>query len=358
MVKRGRALLLLAVCLCAGCGKNSVELIDADARGIQEEAEEPAVAELFAMDTYMTLTAYGENAEEALALAEEKIRELDAVLSIGDPDSEIYKLNEEGKAEVSQDTYDLIGEGLAVWKETGGAFNAAMEPLMELWGFTTGNYQVPEEEDLEEKLALTDVSEIVTDEKSRRISLREGMKIDLGGIAKGYTSEKLMEIFKEQGITSAMVSLGGNVQVLGEKPDGSLWRVAIQDPDSSEGYLGVLEISDQAVITSGGYERCFEENGVVYHHILDPETGYPANHGYQSVTIVSRDGSLADALSTALFVMGTDKAETYWMEHPDSFDAIFLTTEGELSVTEGIADSFTSDHEVRVIKKGYRSKGK
>lgn len=357
-MKKRKLLLLLLLCLCVGCEKRSAEPESQNSQESQEsqsrqtDAGEPVTSELFAMDTYMSLTAYGENAEEALALAEQKIEELDELLSIGNSGSEIYGLNETGKAAVSQDTYDLIEEGLAIWKDTDGAFNVAMEPLMELWGFTSGNYQIPKEEELAEKLALTDASKVTVEEENREISLEtEGMKIDLGGIAKGYTSEKLMEIFEEQGLTSAMVSLGGNVQVLGKKPDGSLWRVAIQNPDSDEAYLGVLETSDKAVITSGGYERYFEENDVVYHHILDPETGYPADNGYVSVTIVSEDGSLADALSTALFVMGPEKAELYWKEHSDSFDAIFLTTEGELAVTEGIADAFTSDYEVRVIGK-------
>ena len=351
-MRKRKVLLLLLLCLCVGCGKRSEETEGQESQNQQENTEEPATTELFAMDTYMTLTAYGENAEEALEMAEQKIEELDRMLSIGNPDSEIAKINTDGKAEVSQDTYDLIDEGLKIWKETDGAFNITMEPLMELWGFTSGDYQVPAQEELEEALKLTDVSEVAAEEENREIFLgTEGMKVDLGGIAKGYTSEKLMEIFREQGIQNAMVSLGGNVQVLGTKPDGSPWRVGIENPDENGGYLGVLETSDRAVITSGGYERYFEEDGVAYHHILDPATGYPADNGYQSVTIISADGSLADALSTALFVLGPEKAEAYWKEHSDSFDAIFLTNEGELAITEGIADVFTSDYEVRIIEK-------
>lgn len=356
-------MLLLALCLCVGCGKRDAEtkntetenpetLETLEIQDSQTDTGEPATAELFAMDTYMSLTAYGEQGEEAVEQAKQKIEELDEILSIGNPDSEISELNKNGEAVVSQDTYALITEGIAIWAETGGAFNITMEPLMELWGFTSENYRVPEQGELEDSLKLTDVSKITADDASGKVSLGiEGMEIDLGGIAKGYTSEKLMEIFREQGIGSAMVSLGGNVQVLGKKPDGSLWRVAIQSPEDGDGYLGILETSDRAVITSGGYERYFEEGGEVYHHILNPATGYPADSGYESVTIVSEDGSLADALSTALFVLGPEKAEDYWREHADSFDAVLLTTEGELSVTEGIADAFTSDYEVRVIEK-------
>ena len=179
----------------------------------------------------------------------------------------------------------------------------------------------------------------------------EVMKVDFGGIAKGYTSASVMEIFKECGVASGLVSLGGNVQALGSKVDGCSWKVAVQNPDSEENYLGVLSIKDKAVITSGGYERYFEKNGKVYHHIIDPSTGYPANSGLKSVTIVSNDGTLADGLSTSLFIMGLKKATDYWRENSDKFDAIFLTSDNKQYATEGIYDNYSSDYTVEKIKK-------
>ena len=154
-----------------------------------------------------------------------------------------------------------------------------------------------------------------------------------------------------KGVTSGLVNLGGNAQVLGTKPDGSLWRVAVQSPDSEDEYLGVLETKDKAIITSGGYERYFEKDGVTYHHIIDPSTGYPADNGLISVTIVSADGTLADGLSTSLFVMGKDKATDYWKAHSDEFDMILLTDDEKLYVSEGIKDSFTSDREFEIVEK-------
>ena len=151
-------------------------------------------------------------------------------------------------------------------------------------------------------------------------------------------------------MTGAILSLGGNVQCMGTKPDGSKWHIGIQRPDGGEGYLGVLTLTDKAVITSGGYERYFEENGTIYHHIIDPETGYPADSGLTSVTIVSADGALADALSTACFILGKEKAEAYWKAHADQFDMILYTEEGELLITEGLADIFESDLPVVVVK--------
>ena len=152
-------------------------------------------------------------------------------------------------------------------------------------------------------------------------------------------------------MTSGLVNLGGNAQVLGTKPDGSLWRVAVQSPDAEDEYLGVLETKDKAIITSGGYERYFEKDGVTYHHIIDPSTGYPAENGLISVTIVSADGTLADGLSTSLFVMGKDKAVDYWRTHSDEFDMILLTDDEQLYVSEGIKDSFTSDRDVNIVAK-------
>ena len=201
-------------------------------------------------------------------------------------------------------------------------------------------------------LKHVDAAKISYDKDTREISFEDDqMKIDLGGIAKGYTSSRIMDIFKENGITSGLVNLGGNVQALGTKTDGSNWRVAVQSPDDTEDYLGVLSIRDKAVITSGGYERYFEQDGVTYHHIIDPKTGYPAENGLVSVTIVSSDGTLADGLSTSLFIMGEEKAAEFWKAHSNEFEAIFATDDGTIYVTEGLKDSFTTDLNMKVITK-------
>ena len=165
-----------------------------------------------------------------------------------------------------------------------------------------------------------------------------------------------MEIFASYNIDGAIISLGGNVQCMGLKPssDGSggkvQWRTGIQRPDYGDGYLGILTLTDKAIITSGGYERYFEENGEVYHHILDPKTGYPAKSGLTSVTIVSADGTLADGLSTSCFILGKDKAIAYWKAHQYAFDMILLTDEGDLLITKPLADAFTSDFDYSIIE--------
>ena len=323
---------------------------------LSEKSDTPTengnTTELFAMDTYMTLTAYGDNSQQALNSAKNKITSLDKTLSVGDKNSDVYKLNHSGKCKFSKETADIFKESKEICKNTDGAFNPAVYPLMKLWGFTDQNYNVPKKEEIKNLLKNIDLSDVDFNENTLDISFKKnGMGIDFGGIAKGYTSSQLMNIFKDNGIKSAMVSLGGNVQVLGTKPDGSFWKVGIQNPDGSDDYLGIVSARDKAIVTSGGYERYFEKDNKKYHHILDPNTGYPAESDLQSVTIVSSDGTLADAYSTALFVMGLDKSIDFWRNNSEKFDAIFYTNNNELYVTENLIDNFSSDNKFIEIKK-------
>ena len=305
------------------------------------------------MDTAMRVTAYGDRAKEAVQAAEEEIKRLDALFSVGNASGDIARLNENASAVVSGETCELINRSKELYNSTGGALNIAVYPLMEAWGFTSGEYRVPEQKEIDAMLTCMDVDEISCDENTGEVILPEGMGIDLGAIAKGYTSARLMDVFVSYDIASAIVSLGGNVQALGNKPDGTKWRVAVEDPFSEEGdsYAGILEITDQAVITSGAYERYFEQDGKRYHHIIDPATGYPAENGLASVTVVSQDGALADALSTALFVMGKDKALAYWKEHADEFNVILIEDNKDMTITEGLQDCFSSQNPFLVEKK-------
>ena len=261
--------------------------------------EEKAEQSFFAMDTVMALSAYGAGAEEAVAAAAAEINRLDAMLSTGNEDSEIASLNTGGEAALSEETFGLMKEALAIGGKTGGRFDITIYPVMEAWGFPTQEYRVPSAAQLKKLLRLVDRKKVLLNEADRSVSFaKKGMAVDLGGIAKGYTSGRVAAFFREHGIKSGLVNLGGNVQAIGAKTNGKKWRVAVRDPENPEGYICVVEVEDQAVITSGGYERYFEENGKIYHHIIDPATGYPAETGLASVTIVSTDGMLADALST------------------------------------------------------------
>lgn len=319
--------LLVAALMLAGCGA-------------QTSAEEPSQSrEVYAMDTVMTLEAYGQNADAALDEAVAEIERLDALWSIASSDDEIARLNAEKKITASADTLALLTRAKEISAATDGLFSTTIAPLMEAWGFTNGDYHVPDEAELSALLAHVDDEEIAISDST--VTIPADAKVDLGGIAKGFTSARVMEIFRENGVENGILSLGGNVQALGTKPDGSLWRVGLQDPADERALFATLELADKAVITSGAYERNFEQNGIVYHHIIDPRTGYPAESGLSSVTIVSDDGTLADGLSTALFIMGKEAAVEFWRSHRDDFDMVLLADDGTVTVSAGIADALT-----------------
>ncbi len=318
------------------------------------EKKKEASRQIFAMDTVMTIDAVGKDAQEAVDEACSEINRLDTLLGAENKKSEIYALNASGDAFVSTETKELIERALEISESTEGAFDITIYPLMQAWGFTSQEYRVPEQSEIEKLLASVGYDKVKVNDESGEVWLEDGSRIDLGGIAKGYTSSHLMDLFAGYDLQSARVSLGGNVQIYGSKEDGENWRIAIRDPsdpDSESKFLGIVEIEDGAVITSGGYERYFEEGGVTYHHILDPSTGYPSDSGLTSVTIVSSDGTLADGLSTALFVMGLDQASSYWRAHSDEFDFVIMTEDGKVYISEGLKGRFSSDYDYEVVGK-------
>lgn len=296
---------------------------------------------IFAMDTIMELQISGR--EDYTPEAEEYIRRLEKALSVTDPESEIAKLNAEGEGELSQETGLILKRALDVCKRTDGALDISIYPVLKTWGFTTGEYRVPSDTELEELLKNVDYSKVsILDDERPRVELEDGMQIDLGSVAKGYTGTAVADMLREQGVTHALINLGGNVQCIGAKPNGAKWQVAIKSPfeDSVSGIIGVMAADDVAIITSGGYERYFEENGKTYWHILDPKTGKPADKGLASVTVIGKDGLLCDGLSTALFVKGLDEAIEHYKES-DDFEAIFITQEKEIYITQGISEDFS-----------------
>lgn len=313
-----------------------------------------AEVDVYAMTTTMQLKAYGDRAPEAVQAAAEEIVRLDRLLSVGNPESEIGVINAKGEGEVSADTLAMLKKAGKVHERSGGALDISVYPMMELWGFTTEEYRVPSQEEIDSLLPLVDqdLMEIEEREEGALVRLAEGQGIDLGAVAKGFTSDRVAQIFRSYGLESGLIYLGGNVHCLGSKPGGTDWRIGIQDPGNSAGIVGVLAVSGKAVITSGAYERYFkdEETGKTYHHILDPATGCPAETGISSVTIVSPDGTLADSLSTACFVMGLEKSVEYWREYGDDFEMIIMDDDGLIHLTEGLEKSFTSEgHKVKII---------
>lgn len=294
---------------------------------------------LFAMDTYMTFKAYGENSTEALSQVTAEIQRLEKLFSVTDPNSDIGRINSSlGPSDVSSETAALIARSLEINKETNGAFDITLYPVSKEWGFTTGSYHVPDSETINELMKQTGSDKVTVSENI--VTVSDGAQADLGGIAKGYAGQKAAEILKENGVTSALLSLGGNIQAIGSKPDGTAWSVGIKDPENTSQLAAAVSVCDKAVVTSGTYERFFEENGTAYCHIIDTKTGCPVQSDLLSATVIGYDGTLCDALSTAFIVMGQQKAEEYLNIHTD-IDAVLITTDHRIFVTNGIFGDFS-----------------
>ena len=334
--KRIGALLLAlaAVSGLAGCGTRD-----------PDEAQESI--QVIAMDTAMVFTAYGERSTRAVYDAEEEVRRLDALLSRTSESSEVSMLNEAGgkAVPVGAEICGLLQTAADYAQATDGAFDITIAPLVSAWGFTTDSYQVPAQEEIDGLLVHVGMEHVHL--FGGDASLDEGTMIDLGGIAKGYAADQVAEIFRSRQVPRGKIELGGNILVIGDKPDGTAWRVGIQDPkraDAADGLVGVLNLMDAFAVTSGSYQRYFEQDGKIYHHIIDPATGYPADSGLTSVTVVADsepgNGTMCDALSTALFVMGEEKALDFWRSGRYDFQLVLVTADGRVVVTGGLRDSF------------------
>lgn len=341
-VKRITALLLaaLAVCGLTGCG------------GTRDPDEAQESIQVIAMDTAMVLTAYGKEPTRAVYDAEEEVRRLDALLSRTSGSSEVSMLNGAGgeMVPVGAEICTLIQTAGDFTEATGGAFDITIAPVVSAWGFTTDSYQVPDREALQTLLESVGMEHVHLSGGSARLD--PGTMIDLGGIAKGYTADRVAEIFQEHAVPRGKVELGGNILVIGDKPDGTAWRVGVQDPkhpDEADGLVCVLNLTDAFAVTSGSYQRYFEQDGKRYHHIIDPATGCPADSGLTSVTVVADsargNGTMCDALSTALFVMGEDKALDFWRSGVYDFQLVLVTEDGRVVVTEGLKDGFVEMEE-------------
>lgn len=301
----------------------------------------PEQLSLFAMDTYMTLAAYGENAADALAACGQELNRLEQQLSRTRENSPIWLLNALGCEQMSQEIVELLEAALHYSALTGGAFDITIAPLVNLWNITGDAPYLPRQDEIDALLPLVGAEHVHIDPiDSSIVSLDAGCAIDLGGIAKGYASDRMAALFDEYGVDSALVSLGGNVYARGTKPGGQAWTVAIQHPEA-DSYACLLTLTDAFAVTSGGYQRYFTgPDGVVYQHILDPKTGWPVQGDLLSVTIVAGSGTMADAYSTALYVMGAETAQAFWRQHQD-FDMVLITTDGRLLYTPGLADTLT-----------------
>ena len=333
--------------LLSGCG-NSDTSSSSSGSSIDKYS-----TQIFAMDTVMDISVYAKD-DAILTKASSLVTDLEKSLSTTDTNSEIYQLNQSKDAILSDDTAYLLERTLEFCAKTNGALDLSIYPVVRAWGFTTDSFQVPSQSEIDSLLSNVDYTKISYSKDEKHVILPEGMEIDFGSVAKGYTADKLAHLLKDNDISSALLNLGGNVQAVGSKPDGTPWKIAVKSPDDRTDYLGVLSVSDSAVVTSGGYERFFEDDdGNIYWHIIDPSTGTPAKNGIISATAIGPEGLYCDALSTSLFIMGAEKAEAFWKTYKD-FDMILVTDEDEVIITPGIKSTFeltpNSPYHVTVIE--------
>lgn len=308
---------------------------------LESGQNEAVTQKLFGMDTVVDITVYGENAQQAVTKANEELVRLENLLSVTKDESDITKINQNAgiKTAVSAEVMEILSKAQTVSKQTGGIFDVTVYPVVKAWGFTTDERHVPDERTLQALLPHVDYNKLLLDFDENTVSMEQNMAVDLGGIAKGYASQKIADTLKQNGVQSAVLNLGGNVQTIGRKPDGKNWGVAVEYPGTQEHFARV-DVGETSLITSGAYQRYFEENGKKYHHIIDPRTGMPADSGLKSATVVCGDPVVGDALSTALFIMGTRGAQEYYNQY-GGFDYILLTEDDEVYITKGIEKRFS-----------------
>ncbi len=295
----------------------------------------PVTSESYAMNTICTQTLYAEAG--ALQVNDIRINELERTLSKTMEGSDVWLLNHEGGASVQTDTEAVLARSLELAKQTGGAFDPAIGALIDAWGFGTGEERVPSAQEITALLQKPDYTAVSMNGDEVQTG---GAQIDLGGSAKGYALDALRSELDRQGISSGLVSLGGSIYARGKKPNGDEWRVGIRDPLGSEAdYVATLELVDECISTSGAYERGFEADGKYYHHIIDPKTGYPAQSGLLSVSVVGERGIDTDIYSTALFVMGLNAGKAF--AEQNSINAIFITEDKRIIATDGFGRDFT-----------------
>lgn len=341
-----RKILVLALCstLCLwGCGANTDEADSAQAESTastepaQEESYED-VQEL--IGTVVQVKAYGAQAEEAVQAAFTRAKELEQIFSSTVEDSEINTMNEKAKSgetvTISDELYTVLTRALYYGAISDGALDCTIGDLIDLWGIGTDHAAVPQQAEIDALLRSDGWDDYVLDGTDRTITFENGqVTIQTGAIAKGYISDEMKAVLQEYDITSAVMSLGGNVMTIGTKTDGSDWNVAITDPFNPDDIIGKVSVEDKAVVTSGNYEKYFEEDGVRYHHILNPETGYPADSDVVSTTIIASNGIDCDALSTATYILGAEKGMDL-VNSLEDVEAVFILEDGSFVTSEYI----------------------
>ncbi|MFI3238174.1 MAG: FAD:protein FMN transferase [Lachnospiraceae bacterium] len=325
--------LIAVTLLLSGCSKASTE----------------ASTDFFAMDTYMSLSATGAEAEVALTTCRTFISELEYMISRTEEASEIYALNHSGGevVVVSDMTYDIISIAVACAQATDGAFDPTICAITDLWGIGSDTAAIPSESAITQALETVSYENILLLEDNG-VQLLNGAQIDLGAVGKGYAADVLYSIYEEYEIESGIIALGGNLYLVGKKEKDTPWSVGIIDPDYSEEYSIGVQVIDRSVVTTGAYERYFEEDGQLYHHIFDTNTGYPTQEDIKSVTIVSASSTLADIYATALFTMGYEDAISF-VESQTDIAAIIIREDDTVYVSDDLCNGVSLDEKYTFV---------
>lgn len=309
----------------------------------------------FAMDTTISQILYGDadgNLDQAKKIANENmqlLQELENKLSMYVSGSEISQINDKAgltevkRVNLSDDTYALLSKAKEYGKQTKGLFDVTIGPLTSLWNITGDNPRVPSQEEIDTAKSYVDYRQISLDDKAKAARLQKPyMKLDLGGIAKGYACDRLKAKLQADGVDSALISLGGNVLAWGKKPGGEDFSIGLRNPFSknADDLVGKLTAPNKILATTGAYERSFEQDGKTYHHVLDPRTGYPCETDLASVTVVSEDGTLADMLSTTFYIAGKKTALEHLNSHPE-FALILVDNQKNVYLSDSLKNSFT-----------------
>ena len=330
-----------------GC-TNSAKKTTTESSASTKILKDPYSNEQFLLGTYVRIRVYDEGKEAALKPAFDRVKELGDKITINQKGSEIDEVNEQAgikPVKVSDDVYTLVKRAYEYSQDSQGGFDMAIGAITQLWRIGFDDARKPSQEEIDQALKLVDYHKIELNDQEKTVYLKEkGMIIDLGAIAKGYITDEVVKVLKKQGVTTAIVDLGGNVYVLGHSPRGENqdWTVGIQDPNMARGsVLGSIKERNKTLVTSGIYERYLEVDGKKYHHLFDPKTGYPFDNDIASVTIITDKSIDGDGLSTAVFSMGVKKGLEYVeSELNNGTEAIFVTKDDKVYVTDPIKDTF------------------
>lgn len=303
---------ILCVILCSACGTSPYTT-----NGMQKNVTVSG----FMLNTYVSITLYGTDNEELATEALNLCSEYEQIFSRTIPDSELSLLNYAKEiSDADESLYELIQTGIYYGELSEGALDITIEPLISLWDVNGVSPHVPDTRQIEELISFVNYKNVQLTEENHIITLQNNATVDLGAIAKGYIADKIRKFLIDNGVTHGIINLGGNILCIHDKPDGSDFIIGIRKPfDDASASILTLRINNMSVVTSGTYERYFTENDHIYHHIIDPKTGFPSESGLISVTIISDDSVVGDCLSTACLIMGEEKA----LKLLDSIDGVY-----------------------------------